>query len=67
LQYLHEGKIFAFQMPGGRGGLDEKRPLHLEHFWLCGECASSKTLEQDAAGKVRPVEKLSDIREWQFR
>ena len=41
--YLRDGKVFQLQVDG-----------HVEHFWLCGECASSLTLLVDN-GKVVAV------------
>lgn len=45
LHYLREGRVFLF---GASGGRDEKG--HLEHYWLCGDCAPCMTLAKDDRG-----------------
>lgn len=61
LHYLREGRVFVFRMKEGGGS--EGGPHPLEHFWLCGACAQSKTLMQDTSGAVTTVARLPDIRE----
>ncbi len=42
--YLREGKIFRIDLesvPAGGGG---RRPVRIEHFWLCGTCSTQMTL-----------------------
>ncbi len=53
LHYLREGRIFVFEVPDPlaqpKGG---KVVGRMEHFWLCGDCSESFTLEQ---GKEKNV------------
>ncbi len=46
--YLRDGKVFQLQVETG------KPAAHMEHFWLCGRCASMLTLLVDH-GKVVAV------------
>ncbi len=51
--YLREGKVFRLQVDGGKPQL-VGAAAHVEHFWLCGPCASTMTLVVDH-GRVVPV------------
>ena len=51
-QYLRDGKVFQLEVRGqsspGPQLLNAGKPsAHLEHFWLCGACASTLTLLVD--------------------
>lgn len=55
-QYLRDGRLYRFELtqpatgPHLAGG---KEPGHkLEHFWLCGRCAPTMTLELEHRHKV---------------
>jgi hypothetical protein len=57
--YLRDGKVFQLQVYGSRSQgptlvRATKPPIQVEHFWLCGPCASSLTLQVDN-GKVITV------------
>ena len=57
--YLREGKVFRLQVEGaptpGPQLLHPVRPVaRVEHFWLCGACASTLTLLVDQ-GRVVTV------------
>lgn len=59
IHYLRDGRVFVFRLR--KEGEADSHPL--EHFWLCGDCAQSRTLVQDAAGAVRTVTRLPGIRD----
>lgn len=61
LHYLREGRVFVFRVTRDGAGEEVSHPL--EHFWLCGDCAQSKTLALDATGAVKTVVKLPEIRD----
>ena len=50
-RYLHEGRLFQFDMKPSTGGLSEsgtdKPSQKLEYFWLCDSCASRMTLVRE--------------------
>src|ERR1700722_12007681 len=47
LHSLREGRIFVFHLPNSaRTAAREKGSHHLEHFWLCGECAQQFLVER---------------------
>ncbi|MGA7884365.1 MAG: hypothetical protein WCA44_01390 [Acidobacteriaceae bacterium] len=50
LHYLREGRIFAFEVSTGVDGPNGKRTRRLEHFWLCGACTQTMTVQQSADG-----------------
>lgn len=50
LHYLREGRIFVFEVSAGIEGPSGKRTRRLEHFWLCGACAQTMTVQQSAEG-----------------
>ncbi len=57
--YLRDGKVFQLQVDSGRPTEPQllqptRPPAHVEHFWLCGLCASTMTLLVDS-GKVIAV------------
>ena len=39
LHYLREGRVFVFDVASAQIGPDGKRVKHLQHYWLCGDCA----------------------------
>jgi hypothetical protein len=47
LHYLRDGRVFVFEVAGARLGPDGKRTRHLEHYWLCGDCSPSMTVESN--------------------
>jgi hypothetical protein len=53
LHYLREGRIFVFDVDeeNGPGG---KRSYHVEHYWLCGLCSQTLTIERTIEG-FRPL------------
>ena len=46
LHYLRDGRIFVFDVASASLGPDGNRMRHLEHYWLCGGCATSLTVER---------------------
>ncbi len=42
--YLREGKIFRIDLESAPAGRDGRRPVRIEHFWLCGTCSAQMTL-----------------------
>ncbi len=48
LHYLRDGRVFVFEVASARLGPDGKRERHLEHYWLCGDCAPSMIVDHDA-------------------
>jgi hypothetical protein len=51
LHYLREGTIYLFDVPeSDKGDLHGHR---LEHYWLCGDCASTHLLEKTANHELR--------------
>lgn len=57
LHYLREGRIYVFDASVGVSSPGEKRQRCLEHYWLCGSCAETLILVQDAQGFVRVLPK----------
>ena len=53
LHYLRDGRIFVFDVQDEAVGLDGKRSRHMEHYWLCGDCAPSLHLERHSTDGVR--------------
>jgi len=46
---LSEGKLFLLETDGGHAAGDDRngfsrQPHHIEHFWLCNQCAAVLTL-----------------------
>lgn len=59
-RYFRDGKLFAFELSGRRPSKARKStadPRSVEHFWLCGQCASTLTLilERDRGVVARPL------------
>ena len=50
LHYLREGKIFIFDSADRIEPKTGKRSRRLEHYWLCGDCCRSLTLEKGPEG-----------------
>lgn len=61
LHYLREGRIFVFDVPasGTAFSAGEKRPRHLEHYWLCGQCSQLFQVEHEVETGVRLVPRRS--------
>lgn len=62
LVYLREGKIFMVDSPQQLevlGAVPTKRKAanRVEHFWLCGPCASDMTLTYDRERGIQIVRK----------
>ena len=60
LHYLRDGRIFVFDVSGSvAASTGEKGSHHLEHYWLCGECAQHYLVERKSGEPgVRLVAKL---------
>lgn len=56
LHYLREGRIYIFDAVKTNGHTASGRAHHMEHFWLCGDCAKTMILEQTQDG-VRVAER----------
>jgi hypothetical protein len=63
LHYLREGRIFIFDVSAGPSEPGAKRLRHLEHYWLCGGCSETMTMEQDDRAVIRVIPKLARILE----
>jgi hypothetical protein len=61
LHYLREGRIFIFDASAGATEPGAKRLRRLEHYWLCGACAETMMLLQDAQGMIRVIAKPAAI------
>lgn len=48
LHYLRDGRVYLFPVAAAAAGKDAAGASHLEHYWLCGDCAQSMTLIQDS-------------------
>lgn len=52
LHYLRDGIVYLFSsMKDASVGVDG--PHHMEHYWLCGECAKKWALEVGPGDKVQ--------------
>ena len=52
-QYLREGRLYKFEVHSGTTAVtNRKPPRKVEHFWLCGECATTMTLTLGEHHKV---------------
>lgn len=54
-RYFREGRLFAFDLSDTHLLGDEgntANPRNVEHFWLCGRCASTLTLTRERGGGV---------------
>lgn len=59
-RYLRDGRLFAFELSGRSSSEAEKGTADhrcVEHFWLCGQCASTLTLvlEPNRGVVTRPL------------
>jgi hypothetical protein len=59
-RYFRDGRLFAFELSGRWPSGGEKTTADhrsVEHFWLCGQCASTLTLilERDRGVVARPL------------
>ena len=52
LHYLRDGRVFVFDVASARLGPDGKRSRHLEHYWLCGDCATTMVVEHGAESGI---------------
>jgi hypothetical protein len=53
LHYLRDGRIFVFEVPNPlASSRADKSVRRMEHFWLCGDCSESFTLEQSSEKNV---------------
>ena len=63
LHYLHEGKIFVFDLPdlpsSAREGMRAVR--RLQHFWLCAECSDTLMMVQTDDSQIQVKVKLGSI------
>ena len=58
LHYLREGKVFKVESEEGIFLVDGKKPVRkVEHFWLCGACASTLTLVYDQRHGIQMAKK----------
>lgn len=55
LHYLRDGRIFVFEVPDSTPAAspDGKRTRHLEHYWLCGQCAQQFQIDYVAETGVQ--------------
>jgi hypothetical protein len=55
LHYLREGQIFAFNVPDPSApqGSTGYSSLHVEHFWLCGDCSMTMQLTRTSGNDIR--------------
>jgi len=65
LRYLRDGRLFQFEVRALSNEKSEpsepakKRPLRqVWHYWLCGECSSTMTLQFDqlCGLKIKPLQ-----------
>ena len=58
LHYLRDGRVFTFNVPGASLGPNGQKLPRIEHYWLCGECSVSLTLEKlsEAGVQVLPMQ-----------
>ncbi len=63
LLYLREGRIYIFDAALGSTDPGQKRLRRLEHYWLCGSCSETMTMEQNPQGTISVVEKAVRVRE----
>jgi hypothetical protein len=50
LHYLRDGRVFVFDVQDNMTAGDAKRTRHVEHFWLCGTCSQTMSMEQSTDG-----------------
>ena len=60
LHYLREGKIFKVEAaPNMPYLVNSPKPVRkVEHFWLCGPCSETMTLQIKPVGEVEVVSKI---------
>lgn len=63
LHYLREGRIYVFDASLAAGSPGKKRERRLEHYWLCGACAATLILVQDAQGWIRVLSRPVVVRD----
>jgi hypothetical protein len=64
LHYLREGRIYIFDLSlAEKPPAGVKRLRRLEHYWLCGTCAETLMMIQDAQGTIHVMPKPAAIRE----
>jgi hypothetical protein len=62
LHYLREGRIYVFDVedPQSSVSSDGRYPHHhLEHFWLCGRCSETLSLERAGDAGIRLMPKAA--------
>jgi len=64
LQYLRDGKVYRVEVREVQtraivnGKLPPKKPMsRVEHFWLCGQCSQTMSIEFDEEQHVSVVPK----------
>jgi hypothetical protein len=62
LHYLRDGRVFTFNVPSAAVGSTGQRLQHVEHYWLCGDCADSLTLERVPEAGIKVLPRQSHIR-----
>jgi hypothetical protein len=63
LHYLRDGRIYVFDASVGTTVPGAKRERRLEHYWLCGPCAQTLLLIQDAQGWVQVMSRQRAIQQ----
>jgi hypothetical protein len=63
LHYLRDGRIYVFDASLGATRPELKRERRLEHYWLCGACAQTLILVQDAQGWIHVLPRPASISE----
>jgi hypothetical protein len=63
LYYLREGRIYVFDTAVGTMDGAKKAERRVEHYWLCGSCATTLALTQDAQGSIRMLRKPRAVHE----
>jgi hypothetical protein len=58
LLYLPEGRIFIFEASAGPSDPGARRSHRLDHYWLCGVCAETMTIVQNALASTAVLPKL---------
>ena len=48
--HLWEGRVVVFDMADHMNGLNGSHWRRVEHYWLCGSCSQTMSLEQNAEG-----------------
>ncbi|HVO64104.1 MAG TPA: hypothetical protein VMT53_24505 [Terriglobales bacterium] len=66
LRYLRDGRLYQFEVRAlsNSGGTEsaeaapKKRPRQVWHYWLCGDCSSTMTLQFDQLRglKITPLQ-----------